>query len=165
MTNSSLKERFERLERVPGAAPVASGSPARYLLQPAADRPNTIEAAAAMVRRHMAVRAAHKAVTALLETGRAIAELPMVEDRAALEADLAACGITAVPYQAPAQVDVKAIRERTGLSQEDFALRFGLDVATVRNWEQGRSSPDTASRILLAVIARNPEAVQAVLAA
>lgn len=129
------------------------------------DPPRTVDAAEALVRRHMTMRQAHRAMTTLLETGRAIAELPMVEDRAALEADLAACGITAVPYQAPAQVDVKAIRERTGLSQEDFALRFGLDVATVRNWEQGRSSPDTASRILLAVIARNPEAVQAVLAA
>lgn len=165
MTNSSLKERFERLERVPAAAPVASGLPARYLLQPASERPDTIEAARSLVRRHMTVRQAHRTVTALVERGRAIAELPMVEDRAVLEAELAACGVTAVPYQAPARVDVKAIRERTGLSQEDFALRFGLDVATIRNWEQGRSNPDTASRILLALIDKDPEAVQAVLAA
>lgn len=165
MTKSSLRERFERLERVPGVAPVACGSPARYLLQRAADRPDTISAARALVRRHMTVRQAHRAMTALVTVGKALAELPMVEDRAALAADLAACGIRAVPYQAPAQVDVKAIRERSGLSQEDFALRFGLDVATVRNWEQGRSQPDTASRILLAVIDHDPAAVQAVLAA
>ncbi|GAA0583953.1 helix-turn-helix domain-containing protein [Caenispirillum bisanense] len=144
---------------------VASGSAARLLLVRETEAPRTVVAAEALVARHLPLRQAHRAMTLLLERGRAVVELPMVEDRAALAADLAACGIRAVPYQAPAQVDVKAIRERSGLSQEDFALRFGLDVATVRNWEQGRSQPDTASRILLAVIDHDPAAVQAVLAA
>lgn len=143
----------------------ASGSTMRLLLSGAADRPRAADAADVLARRHLPERQAQRAAKALAETGRAVIELPAVEDRPLLEAELSACGISATLYQAPTQVDVRAIRDRTGLSQEEFALRFGLDVATVRNWEQGRTSPDTASRILLALIDRAPEAVQAVLAA
>jgi putative transcriptional regulator len=60
-------------------------------------------------------------------------------------------------------VDIKAIRERTGLSQEEFALRYGLEVASLRNWEQGRTQPEAAVRVLFRVIERNPEAVEAAL--
>ena len=55
-------------------------------------------------------------------------------------------------------------RERLGLSQDDFAVEFGLDVATVRNWEQGRSEPDKAARTALWTIATHPDAVRAALA-
>ena len=53
---------------------------------------------------------------------------------------------------------------RWGLSQRRFAQRFGLDVTAVHAWEQGRRHPDRAARILLAVIAREPEAVRRALA-
>jgi putative transcriptional regulator len=56
-------------------------------------------------------------------------------------------------------VDVRGIRLRLGLSQSAFAARFGFQAATVRNWEQGRTRPDGPARVLLAVIARHPEAV------
>mgnify|MGYP004705263959 CR=1 FL=1 len=56
-------------------------------------------------------------------------------------------------------VDVRATRLRLGLSQSAFAARFGFQAATVRNWEQGRTRPDGPARVLLAVIARHPEAV------
>jgi putative transcriptional regulator len=55
--------------------------------------------------------------------------------------------------------DVRAIRARLGLSQSAFAARFGLPVGTVRDWEQGRAVPDQAARVLLAVIAKEPDAV------
>jgi len=61
--------------------------------------------------------------------------------------------------------DVRAIRARLGLSQAAFAARFGLPVGTVRDWEQGRAMPDQAARVLLRVIAKEPEAVQRALAA
>jgi putative transcriptional regulator len=44
-----------------------------------------------------------------------------------------------------------------------FATRFGLPPATLRNWEQGRAHPDAPTRVLLAVIAKYPEAVEDVL--
>ncbi|HUG81809.1 MAG TPA: type II toxin-antitoxin system MqsA family antitoxin [Bryobacterales bacterium] len=50
-----------------------------------------------------------------------------------------------------------------GLSQAQFATKFGFPTAALRNWEQGRSRPDAPTRVLLAVIARHPEAVEEVL--
>ena len=56
-------------------------------------------------------------------------------------------------------IDVRTIRARMGLSRPAFAERFGLAVAAVRDWEQGLRRPDPAARVLLMVIARNPEVV------
>lgn len=64
--------------------------------------------------------------------------------------------------QAP-EVDVRKVRTKMGLSQAQFAVKFGLPPATLRNWEQGRSRPDAPTRVLLAVIAKHPEAVEDVL--
>ena len=55
--------------------------------------------------------------------------------------------------------DVKAVRAKLGQSQTDFALMIGVSVATLRNWEQGRRTPDGPALALLRVAARNPGAV------
>jgi putative transcriptional regulator len=65
----------------------------------------------------------------------------------------------------PATVDVKAIRKRLGLTQEEFAVRYGFSVGRVRDWEQGRTEPEASARILLTVLDREPEAVVRALAA
>lgn len=65
----------------------------------------------------------------------------------------------------PDQINVAVIRDRLGLSQTAFAERFGLPVATVRDWEQGRRVPDTAAQVLLTVIAHDPDAVARAIAA
>ena len=59
----------------------------------------------------------------------------------------------------PTVVDVKAIRQRNGLSQAKFAARYGFSPASIKNWEQGRRQPDVAARAYLLVIANEPEAV------
>lgn len=61
------------------------------------------------------------------------------------------------------EVDVRKVRVGMGLSQAAFATKFGFPPATLRNWEQGRSKPDAPTRVLLAVIAKHPEAVEDVL--
>jgi putative transcriptional regulator len=61
------------------------------------------------------------------------------------------------------EVDVRKVRMKMGLSQAQFATKFGFPPATLRNWEQGRSRPDAPTRVLLAVIAKHPEAVEDVL--
>jgi putative transcriptional regulator len=55
---------------------------------------------------------------------------------------------------------VKIIRRALGLSQDDFAARYHIPIGTLRDWEQGRSTPDQAARAYLTVIARDPEAVR-----
>lgn len=57
-------------------------------------------------------------------------------------------------------IDVRKVRLKMGLSQTKFATKFGFPPATLRNWEQGRSHPDAPTRVLLAVIAKHPEAVE-----
>lgn len=68
-----------------------------------------------------------------------------------------------------AEPDVFSIRRSLPgspyMTQAEFASRFGLSPATVRDWEQGRRQPDAAARVLLTVIAHNPAAVDAALRA
>jgi DNA-binding transcriptional regulator YiaG len=56
-------------------------------------------------------------------------------------------------------VDVRAIRAVTGLSQAKFAELLDIEVATLRNWEQGRREPTGAARALLRAIGNSPIAV------
>jgi putative transcriptional regulator len=57
---------------------------------------------------------------------------------------------------------VAAIRERTGLSQADFARLLGVSVRTLQEWEQGRRAPSGAARTLLLIAAKNPDALHEV---
>lgn len=65
----------------------------------------------------------------------------------------------------PADIDVKAIRKGTGLTQAEFAQRFGFPIGTLRDLEQGRARPEAATRAYLLVISREPEAVKRALEA
>ncbi len=67
-------------------------------------------------------------------------------------------------YHPPSHIEVAPVRAKLGMSQTKFAHAFGLNVGTVRDWEQGRRKPDGMARILLAVIAKHPELVHGVLA-
>jgi putative transcriptional regulator len=55
--------------------------------------------------------------------------------------------------------DPRAIRLALNLTQAQFADRFGLNLTTLRQWEQGRREPDGAARVLLSVIAIAPAIV------
>jgi putative transcriptional regulator len=65
----------------------------------------------------------------------------------------------------PEDIDVKAIRAKLDMTQEEFAGRFGFSVNTLRHWEQGRRVPEGPTRAYLLVIDRNPKAVQKALKA
>ncbi|MDA3941372.1 MAG: helix-turn-helix domain-containing protein [Spirochaetia bacterium] len=56
-------------------------------------------------------------------------------------------------------VNVKAIREKTGMSQEKFCVTFGISLGTLRHWEQGLRSPRGPARVLLQVMKYNPNAI------
>lgn len=53
--------------------------------------------------------------------------------------------------------EVKAIRDRLGVSQEKFAIILGVSKRTVENWEQGRRHPTGAARSLLRIVEADPE--------
>lgn len=56
-------------------------------------------------------------------------------------------------------LDVKAIRARVGMSQNEFASAFGISVSTLRHWERGDRTPQGPALVLLNVVAREPAAV------
>ncbi|HEX2365404.1 MAG TPA: helix-turn-helix domain-containing protein [Bradyrhizobium sp.] len=60
--------------------------------------------------------------------------------------------------------EVRDLRRRAQLTQQEFASRLGVPVETIRNWEQGKRAPRGPARALLAVIAHAPDTVFAALA-
>lgn len=64
----------------------------------------------------------------------------------------------------PCPVNVATIRQGLGLTQEQFAARFGFSVATLRHWERGDRQPSGSALVLLNVIESNPDAVMTALA-
>ena len=65
--------------------------------------------------------------------------------------------------RAPAAVNIKQIRKGLELTQSQFADFFGFTLGAVKDWEQKRRNPEKSARILLAIIAKNPQIVWQVL--
>jgi len=63
----------------------------------------------------------------------------------------------------PAELDVKSIRKKTGLSQENFAYSFGFTVEQIKSWEQGRSRPLGGVRAYLMMIDLDHKSVERIL--
>ena len=157
-----LKARLARLDRVRDDDRVSSGSPVDLVLRPADGLAKvlTISAIKALVRRGVVLIRAKRAVEAMVRDGEAFVHVPTVEDVRVLAAELRNAGVDGRRLGG-AGVDVKAIRAGLGLTQEQFALRFGLDIDAVQNWEQGRYPPDRATTALMRAIAAAPETVAA----
>lgn len=58
------------------------------------------------------------------------------------------------------EVDVRAARQRLGMTQPAFAAAFGVALPTLRKWEQHIRRPHGPARALLRVIEREPDAVR-----
>lgn len=56
-------------------------------------------------------------------------------------------------------VDVRVLRERLGLTQEEFARRYSFALRSVQEWEQGRKRPAAGTMTLLLAISRAPKAL------
>ena len=91
------------------------------------------------------------------------AELAAFESKRDLAADI----LQSVREMRAGQVRVVSspvieARNKTGLSQSQFAALMGVSVRTLQGWEQGRKQPSGAARTLLAIASTNPKAVLAV---
>jgi putative transcriptional regulator len=78
-------------------------------------------------------------------------------DRAVIDADAPRNG-GALKAETLASA-IKALRRATGLTQEEFCVRFGIPLGTLRDWEQGRSEPDKPAKAYLQAIAGDSTAV------
>lgn len=56
-------------------------------------------------------------------------------------------------------LDIKSIRHQFDLTQQQFAALMGISVGTLRNWEQGRRTPEGPARILLQVASKRPDVI------
>ena len=70
---------------------------------------------------------------------------------------------TPARLQVPPEIDVKSIRGKLRMSQDDFAAEFGFTTDQIKAWEQNRSRPQGGARVYLMIIDRNPKAVMAIL--
>ena len=55
--------------------------------------------------------------------------------------------------------DIKSVREKLNVSQNEFAIMIGVSARTLQNWEQGRRKPEGPAKALLRIASRNPQAV------
>jgi putative transcriptional regulator len=55
--------------------------------------------------------------------------------------------------------EIKSVREKLHVSQNEFALMIGVSVRTLQNWEQGRRKPEGPAKALLRIASRNPSVV------
>ena len=70
-----------------------------------------------------------------------------------------------VKAHTPSEVDVQALRQRIGMTQDEFAAKFGISLGTLRHWERGDRKPHGPALVLLRVIDKNDRAVLRALAA
>lgn len=78
-----------------------------------------------------------------------------IESRAAADSDNPPLDKGQLERMAVAR-EVRRVREKTGLSQPQFAARFHIGLARLRDFEQGRSEPDFIVRVFLRMILEDP---------
>jgi DNA-binding transcriptional regulator YiaG len=155
----SLREELERRAAAKATGPVDSDSSAanRIILLPTDSIDQPVEFVRLLATHGLSLRKGRE-VLEILAAGRpAIVDLT-TSNLADVLSGLSSFGVLGTPFEVP-DVDVKRVREEQGLSQPDFAKCYGLEVDTVRNWEQRRYEPEGAAKVLLNVINHEPQAV------
>ena len=121
------------------------------------------EVAGLLLRSGVELRVAKKAIDELAAGHTAYVTAPRVADYAFLRREMRKHKVTARRV-ALHPVDIKALRARLGISEEEFAGRYGVDPTTLRDWEQGRSKPEGAAATLIQLIERAPDKIVELLA-
>jgi DNA-binding transcriptional regulator YiaG len=157
MTRAKLKAQLEQRARAKAARLSPSGSPAVIVLHRDKDTRSarSITVIQALAANGLSLLKAKRTVEAAMRDGSAVVEVPAVECITALAREMRGTGFH-IATHATDTVDVKMLRERLAMSQEQFALHFNVPLGTLVNWEQGRVKPDRAANNYLRVIANNP---------
>ena len=82
------------------------------------------------------------------------------------DADIArqiAANPDAAPDMAP-EIDVRAIRRATGMTQAQFAAAYEFSVRTIQEWEPAAKRPSGPARALLRAIKSDPEGLRKAIA-
>ena len=159
---SLFKARLARPGQIPAVArprSVIAGPRVPVLLEladPKAFDGHRIQFAYALTAHAVPLREGHSILNRIAEFHRAATALSGVD--VALGGAFAPFGIRVLRPRAPEIVPAE-IRARTGLSQPEFAARYGFTDATIKNWEQGRAKPDVAARLALWLIDNDPDAI------
>lgn len=165
---SELKKRAGprvRVRAAPSRTSRSCGEAVRLILMPSGSCQvnDAFEVARLLVRSGVAVRTAKSAIDDLVAGKITYVEAPAVTGYDWLKRQMSKRNVATHRIELR-RVDVKALRQRLGISQEAFAGRYGLDVATVRNWEQGRTIPEGPAAALLQLIDRDPDKIVELLA-
>ena len=141
ITQSELKARLAQLGPVLEDDRVTSGSREVVILRlgPNLGAAKTVSATMSLRRRHVPTLKAKRAVESAVAGKSVVLEAPIVEDLRAFAEELKDFGFS-MSVVTNKGVDVKRIRERLGMTQEQFALTYGLDIDAIRNWDMGVES-------------------------
>ena len=159
-TKLSFKEALARQGETLAAPPGLSAFPIHRLrLRASATISKPVSLARALVSFGLSLKKAHNVLNRITAGDTVYIELQS-EKLTNITATLFELGVEATMLDRPARTDVKRVRESLGVSQAEFAVRFGLELDTVQNWEQQRYSPDPAAQVLLTVIESRPDVVE-----
>ena len=162
MTNSSLREVAGRLGPVQDVSRNQSGSKEHLVLHAAGNETQVIAAKAALALAECGISLlkAKRAIEAILDEGEATLILPKVASKQKLASELRAAGINAFMATPPKTYSVKNLRRRLKLTQEEFAVIYGVELRTLQNYESGIRKPDRTAIGYFKLIEKAPEAVK-----
>ena len=164
--NSSLREVLERLGPIQDVYRHSSGSKElAVLLMREGETSKTLKTVSCMkelVACGLSIAKARRAVETAMSGGRAELVLHKVPCREALMAEMTRTGFDLRITTPPESVDIKAVREKLAMTQEQFCAAYGLEPRTIQNYEAGTRRPDTATLSYLDLIRRAPEQVRAI---
>ena len=161
-TNSTLKARLERLGPVRDADPPPSfsGDPVTLVLRLEGPLDQPISVVRRLRAAGLTVRAAHTLINRLADVQLAVCDIAEDADIPALATDLARMNVHTSRRRPLEPGMIPDVRARHGLSQREFSAVLGIDIDTLRNWEQGRNKPDRAALNLINAFDRSPAAIE-----
>jgi putative transcriptional regulator len=159
--NSSLRERFAQLGPIRAVTPALSGSAGIVLLRrgETATVIRPIDAVMALRARGTSMLKAKQAIEDVMASGFAAIRLPSIDNLDTLRSEMAAAGVAAMRIHPRRTIDVRDLRKRLGMTREQFALRYGLSIENLRNWEDGRRPLDSTAVSYLTAIASDPQGI------